>query len=350
MKAKILTTTPIKQEWLDEVKEYMPDIEFEIIDTKEKLQVWYHPVTKTNYGVFAHLRQMVNAPTGYRYRVYNMTDAERKALKMTDHYAAYDNIDKDGVLDFYMGVPTKILAKTKLNGFKYNWSKTFVHESLHGKEQEIGREYMAVTNPDRVHDWEAQGRLKELAAKHFKLEKLSLTIFLLGKVKSLLIQLKIMKEKQLIQDPVLPSTPQPITLQEELYQEALKWIGKDASPLDHAPDWLGCAESVSSVINRVTPFPIITGTWTLMSNLNFSKKFEPISFGELKRGDLLLYPTGQMKSSIVGHVFICGDNGRLMSNNSKTGLWDDVYTIATARERWENKGGYKPMCYRLTNK
>jgi len=31
-------------------------------------------------------------------------------------------------------------------------------------------------------------------------------------------------------------------------------------------------------------------------------------------------------------------------------LWDDVYTIATARERWENKGGYKPMCYRLTNK
>ena len=64
MKAKILTTTPIKQEWLDEVREYMPDIEFEIIDTKEKLQVWYHPVTKTNYGVFAHLRQMVNAPTG----------------------------------------------------------------------------------------------------------------------------------------------------------------------------------------------------------------------------------------------------------------------------------------------
>ena len=197
MKAKILTTTPIKQEWLDEVKEYMPDIEFEIIDTKEKLQVRYHPVTKTNYGVFAHLRQMVNAPTGYRYRVYNMTSEERKALKMTDHYAVYDSLDKDGVLDFYMGLPTKILARTKLNGFKYNWSKTFIHESLHGKEQEIGREYMAVTNPDRVHEWEKEGRLKELAAEHFRLEKLSLTIFLLGKVKSLLIQLKIMKEKQL---------------------------------------------------------------------------------------------------------------------------------------------------------
>lgn len=173
MKAKIATTTPIKQEWLDEIKEHIPDIEFEIVPTKVRLQTYLNPRTKTIFGVFQHLRDIVNAPKnqGYRYRVYVMTDRERKAAGITDHYAAYDTVDRDGVLDFYMSIGDKDPASVSANGFKYNFARRFIHECLHGKEQEFGREYKSLTRPDRTHDWEAQGRLKELIAEHFRIKQ-----------------------------------------------------------------------------------------------------------------------------------------------------------------------------------
>ena len=193
MKAKIVTTSEIKQEWLDEVREHIPGIEFDISHTTEKLQVWYDVREKSFYGVFAHLRQILNAPTGYRYRVYNMSEAERKALGISNHLAAYDNRDRDGVLDFYMGIPLRLTAKSRLNGFKYNWSKTFVHECTHGEEQENGREYLALVNPDRTHDWEAQGRLKELAAENFTTKEQKLTIVMLQYIVTLWKRLNFLK-------------------------------------------------------------------------------------------------------------------------------------------------------------
>ena len=237
MKAKIATTTPIKQEWLDEVKEHIPDIEFEIVKTKEKLQTYYNPWAKSNYGVFQHLRQIVNTPKnqGYRYRVYNMTANERKALGMTDHQAAYDNLDRDGVLDFYMGVSESLQTKTTRNGFKYNWARVFIHECLHGKEQENGREYLSATRPDRTHEYDDAGRLKELIAEHFKIRQGFLSV-----VAGLIKIVEILK-KRLIKI----ETPQPFlvgnyrisqpfgTTNKKLYPQTGIHIGTDfATPVE----------------------------------------------------------------------------------------------------------------------
>jgi hypothetical protein len=181
MKAKILTTTPIKKEWLDEVRELIPGIEFDVSETKEKLQVWYNPMQNSMVGVFAHLRQLVNAPTGYKYRVYVMTEDERIALGMTSHKAMYDHLDRDWVLDFYMGLPRNLTATARANGFRSNFAWLFVHESLHGDEQERDGNKSPLY-PDRVHDWELQSRLKELAQYHAKRRDLMKQVSLLQRI------------------------------------------------------------------------------------------------------------------------------------------------------------------------
>lgn len=185
IKTKILTTVTIKKQWLDEIKEHIPGIEFDIERTTTPLKVYKNPQTNTNYAVWDYFRTLFPA-TGYRYRVYVMSDKERLAYGMTDHLAAYNNQDRDKVFDFYMTATEKNLTKAKKNGFKYNFARIFVHETTHGKEQEQGREYMALTNPDRTHDWEAQGRLKELAQEHFKLSLLQQLLELTKKLSEML--------------------------------------------------------------------------------------------------------------------------------------------------------------------
>lgn len=171
MKAKILTTTTIKPEWLEEVREHLPGIEFDIERTKKPLQVYLNRQTSTMYAVWSHLRSLFDNGK-YRYRVYVMTDRERVAYGMTDHLAAYNNVDRDGTLDFYMAVTSQNTARSRNNGFKYNFARIFIHECLHGKEQEIGNEYLHPIKPDRTHDWEAQGRLKELVKEHFTIKEM----------------------------------------------------------------------------------------------------------------------------------------------------------------------------------
>lgn len=346
MKAKILTKIEIKQEWLDEVKENMPDIEFEIHETTEKLQTWYNTFQNSMVAVFPYLRQLVDAPTGYRYRVFVMSEKEARGEGITSHLAMYDHLDRDGVLDFYICLPTKLHRLAKLNGFRSNFAWIFCHEPCHGREQE--RSGNKILYEDRTHDWEAQGRLKELIQELFRFEELSLKVKLLITIRDLLIRYNFLT----MQAPKLPVEPILPTPREELHKEALKWLGTDASPSDLAPDELGCAESVSTIISKVTTYPIITGTWTLMAHLNNSKKFDKIDIKDLKPGDILLYATGTIKAPFPGHVFVCTENDMLMSNHSlnpNKGLWMKNYNLASARKRWESVG-YKPLCYRLISK
>jgi hypothetical protein len=122
-----------------------------------------------------------------------MSDEERQAYGMTDHYAAYNVNDKDGVLDFYMSVGDNS-PKTKQNGFQFNFARRFIHEALHGKEQEIGRVYLSTDKPDRTHDWEAKGRLKELIKEHFTIKELQTKVGLLQQILELTKKLNFLRK------------------------------------------------------------------------------------------------------------------------------------------------------------
>jgi Peptidase family M23 len=164
MKVKIATRLPIKQAWLDEVTALIPGITFEVVTTDKQLSTWYNPVQKSIYCTFESMRAIINDKT-VQVRAFYMPYNELQALGVTNHLALYDNSDHDGIFDFYVGLKDSLDVRAKKNGFKSNFAWEFIHEILHGYEQNAGREYQ-VANSDRTHDWEAQGRLKALLAEN----------------------------------------------------------------------------------------------------------------------------------------------------------------------------------------
>jgi hypothetical protein len=139
-----------------------------------------------------------------------------------------------------------------------------------------------------------------------------------------------------------------ITLPEEnsLLAAAKAALGTDASPNDLAPDELGCAETVSTLIGQVLPgFPVITGTWTLWQRLLSDDRFVLVMTPE--PGDIVISPTGTGNGRMSGHVGIVGEYGRIMSNDSRDGTFDQNYDLETWRQRYGINGGFPIHYYRL---
>lgn len=135
----------------------------------------------------------------------------------------------------------------------------------------------------------------------------------------------------------------------KLYLESLKYLGRDASPFDEAPDEYGCADSLSKIINSAFP-QCITGsvaTKELYQQLLRSNKFVKVT--ELEAGDIIISPTGSnTKATEIknGHCGIVGEDGEIMSNSSATGTWEQNYTIETWIRRYRNKGAYPIYSFR----
>ena len=131
-----------------------------------------------------------------------------------------------------------------------------------------------------------------------------------------------------------------------LYDAAISFLSKDASPADKADDEVGCAESVSMVIREVLPdFPVITGTWTLWDRLKRDGRFLEVQAYE--PGTIIISPTSGAKAPFPGHVGIVGAGDVIMSNSSFTGLWRVSHTIDAWLEYYHEKGEYPVYFFKL---
>lgn len=195
------------------------------------------------------------------------------------------------------------------------------HELMHAL-------FMICNQPDTTHYWWDRGQLEQaLAELNFGVreQKIQILTKLIAITKSLLSL--VMKNS----NPLL------------LWSE--QKVGFDASPLDRAPDELGCAESVSTGLREVYgDFPIVTGTYTIWEKLREHPLFTVQSRWE--PGDIILSPTGSSKSSIPGHVGVIGHGGVVYSNNSNTGKWDTHFTVDSWIEYYQAKGGLPVFYYR----
>lgn len=161
LKVKIATRMLLNKRWLDEIKKNLPDIEFEVVYTPLlQMRVYYDPRQQSNYGDFNSVREIVNSTT-VNARVFVMSYADLRGLGITNHLAVYDNSDRDGIFDFYIGVPDAFDSRARDNRYSSNFAWLFEHEISHGFEQNLGHEYLSA-NGDRTHAMEAQERLKEL--------------------------------------------------------------------------------------------------------------------------------------------------------------------------------------------
>lgn len=105
-----------------------------------------------------------------------------------------------------------------------------------------------------------------------------------------------------------------------------------------APDELGCAESVTRLINYLEPtlgLPVVTGTWTLDQALKRNTHFFPIQKMFVRDGCIIIAVTGEGIGN--GHVgILVGD--RVYSNNSNTGRWDKHFTHDGFRNYFIKRG------------
>lgn len=143
--------------------------------------------------------------------------------------------------------------------------------------------------------------------------------------------------------------------QQVLYNTAYEFLGKDASPADNAPDDLGCAESLSKVIQTAFPelnFPTLLSTRQMYEYFTHSPSFEVAT--EEDYGIIVISVTGTGNGKVLnGHVGIVGKytsfDGTpwIMSNDSRFGTWEASMTLDMWNRRYKERGGMETLFFRV---
>jgi hypothetical protein len=223
----------------------------------------------------------------------------------------YSN-DRDPVFDFVV-----------IADYSREWVRIFLHELSHGFAHWTGV-------PDRTHEYDYERKDVPAIFRTYSFE-----VWTLWKEALRLTQL-------LFNRLTMKSNAQ------KLYDAAVAALGTDASPNDLAPDELGCAETVSSIIRKVLPdFPVITGTATLWERFISDGRFTEVT-GTPQAGDIIISPT-QPQRPFPGHTGIFLGEREIASNDSRTGTFAQNYVLNTWKGYYGAKGGYPVYIYRLKN-
>jgi hypothetical protein len=139
----------------------------------------------------------------------------------------------------------------------------------------------------------------------------------------------------------------------KLYLTAKSLLGRDASPQDTAPDSLGCADTVNKLVEAATGSPIerrLISTYRMYQLLKQEKhRFQIVPQGEMLPGDIIISPTGYGNARALahGHCGIIGENEKILSNSSETGLLRENYTMTSWRKIYAETGEYPIIIFRL---
>lgn len=146
--------------------------------------------------------------------------------------------------------------------------------------------------------------------------------------------------------PDPPKTPVGVSLALQIYNEAHNWIGKDASPKNAAVQELACAESVCTILHGVIPdFPLdIISTAVLAQTLEHHPHFASTDL--FWPGTIIVSPR---TATINGHAGIFLSGGRIASNDSKTGLFEDNYSLDEWAKEMRVKRGLRILYFKAVD-
>ena len=261
---------------------------------------------------------------GYNAVCWHLTRAEQRALGLTGYNGTYRD-DPDDVMEF-MVVCDK---GQKTRHYPYSeFLRLFLHEQGHGVER-----WLYGRGQNLVHEYDYERR-----AVHEVYGQFDATWWNLRKGIATAASKVVPLLEELVGRKTRPTLCQTATAAE----------GTDASPADLAPDELGCAETVSTIISGVLPdFPVITGTWTLWDALEHDRRFERVALARTACGDIIISPTVPGKP-FPGHTGIFATDGKIRSNDSQTSTFERNYTLESWRQRYGTMGRYPIYVYRLT--
>lgn len=215
------------------------------------------------------------------------------------------------------------------------------HEVMHGL-------FMITGQPDTTHFYWNQGNL-DLARDSINLQK----NYAVGIVaRAFLYLLNTIFKLQLTMSQITPEPPKidpekPKTNSEILFLTAKSCLGVDASPNDLVPDELGCAETVNAIYKKAFGSEIggDVSTYRLYGTLKAHPLFQKADVAS--PGDIVISPTGYggKNGMTHGHVGIMGEGGKIMSNESSNGKFEENYTLEGWRKYFAVKGGYPVLFF-----
>lgn len=133
-----------------------------------------------------------------------------------------------------------------------------------------------------------------------------------------------------------------------LYTYAKSQVGNKKSGVK-APIAFGCAEAVNKIFLECfgTEIGGDVSTLRMYQALSRSIKFSKVTTAP-EAGDIVISPTGYGNGSLAnGHVGICSEQFKILSNNSDTGKWEENYTIPTWYKRYAIQGGFPVYFFRV---
>jgi hypothetical protein len=140
---------------------------------------------------------------------------------------------------------------------------------------------------------------------------------------------------------VIKEVPAPIppkTKGEKLYDFCMTFYNTDPTPKDEQPDEYACVHSLTTILSKYYPgYPVMTYTPIFANYLATDRRFKMST--EFKKGNVIVSATNTGNGTIVGHTGIIGENGKILSNSSSTGLWFDKFDQASWIERYSRLGG-----------
>ncbi len=160
-----------------------------------------------------------------------------------------------------------------------------------------------------------------------------------------LLQQLITLQRRLLELLLLRQATQGKTNREKLFTTAVSCLGTDASPNDVAPDEYGCAETINEVHKKAFGFPIggDVSTYRMYAVLKSSPLF--VKTDSPLAGDIIISPTGYGNGNLTnGHVGIIGEKGKILSNSSFSGKFEQNYDLVTWNARYKKIGNY-PVDY-----
>ena len=148
---------------------------------------------------------------------------------------------------------------------------------------------------------------------------------------------------------ICPTIPEPVIIPktngERLYDFSMGFYSIDPTPKDIQPDGFACVESLTTILDLFMGYPLMTYTPTFLEYIKKDIRFKPTT--EFKKGVIIISPTGTGNGKIVGHTGIIGENGKILSNSSLSGLWFDKFDQVSWIERYSRQGNLSLYLFEL---
>lgn len=158
-------------------------------------------------------------------------------------------------------------------------------------------------------------------------------------------------------DEPIEENPMNLEVQQEkenlIYDTALSFLGKDASPLDTVPDRVACVDSLTRILKKAlleSNFPILDATEELAMYLLKSPSWMQVTTP--KKGDVVVaVSTYRGGERVYGHCWVVGQNLApdgtlwLMSNNSDGGKWEVNGTLGSCIRLYKERKGLEVLYF-----